>query len=93
MNNPKPSFEIIWLRIKSLEGEKFETVSRKPFTYEIEGNIFHSSSTQYNIMKSDFARVLMLVPLDGPGTISNDVRGSAYIWGVLHDSRIRQNDW
>ena len=89
MANP----ETVWSRIKNLEGEVFETKTGRQFTFEISGNVFRPSRTEYNISKRDFEKVLALVPLDGPGTISNLVRGSAYIWAVLHDPRVRKQEW
>jgi hypothetical protein len=83
----------IWLRICAMEGEEFETKTGKPFTFEISGNTFHPSRTQYNIAKADFQKALNLVPIEGPGVISNLVRGSTYIWAVLHDRRVRWQDW
>ncbi len=76
-----------------MEGEEFETKTGKPFTFEISGNTFRPSRTKYNIVKADFHRTLDLVPIEGPGMISNLVRGSAYIWAVLHDRRVRRQDW
>ena len=89
MANP----ETIWSRIKNLQGEAFETKTGREFTFEVSGNVFRPSRTEYNISKRDFEKVLALVPLDGPGTISNQVRGSAYIWAVLHDPRVRKQEW
>ena len=83
----------VWARIKSHEGEKFETRTGKTFTYHIDGEIFHPSRTEYNISKRNFEIALELVPLDGPGIINNLVRGPAYVWAVLHDHRIRGQDW
>ncbi len=87
------SADDIWVRIRAMEGEEFETKTGKPFTYETSGNILHPIRTTYNIVKADFQRALDLVPIEGPGAISNLVRGSAYIWAVLHDRRVRQQDW
>lgn len=89
----KPTIETVWIRLKALEGEAFETKTGKPFSYEISGNIFRPSRTRYDITKADFAKALELIPLDGPGEIVNLVRGSAYIWAVLHDRRVRQGEW
>jgi hypothetical protein len=87
------SFDSVWNRIKSFEGEKFETKTGKPFTFEISGDIFRSSRTNYNIAKSNFEKAFKLVPFDGPSVVSQTVRGPSYIWPVLHDKRIRRNDW
>ena len=75
-------------------GKKGENVKTgKPFTYEIDGNVLHPSRTKYNVSKSDFRKALELVPFDGPGVVSNVVRGSAYVWAVLHDKRVRRQSW
>lgn len=89
----KPMLEEVWGRIKALEGEEFHTKTGKPFTFEIAGNVFRSTRTKYNISKSDFGKAIQLVPFDGPGEVNKLVRGPAYIWAVLHDRRIRQQDW
>ena len=78
---------------KEIIRKEFETKTGKPFSYEIAGNVFSPSRTKYNIGKKDFEKALNHFPLDGPGEISNLVRGSAYIWAVLHDRRIRQGEW
>jgi hypothetical protein len=88
-----PSIEEIWIRLKSCEGEDFETKTGKAFRYEIRGNLFLPSRAKQQISKAEFGKVLDMVPLDGPGQISQLVRGSAYVWAVLHDRRIRREDW
>jgi len=85
--------DIIWRRIAALQGERFETKTGKEFTFEVSGNVFIPSRTEYHISKGDFETALEHVPLDGPGEISNLVRGSAYVWGVLHDKRVRKQEW
>lgn len=85
--------EKLWKRIEALQGERFETKTGKGFTFEVSGNIFIPSRTEYNISRSDFEKVLDLLPLEGPGDISDLVRGSAYVWAVLHDSRVRKGEW
>ena len=89
----KYSIEEIWTRIKKLEGQKFITKRGISFVYEISGNIFRPGHVNQNIPKTDFEKALELVPIDGPGVISDLVRGSAYIWAVLHDQRVSQGDW
>ena len=91
--NKMPHIDTVWGRIKTLQGQEFETKRGKQFTFEISGNTFIPSRTNYNISKRDFEKVLDLVPLEGPGEINNLVRGPAYIWAVLHDPRVRRSDW
>jgi hypothetical protein len=93
VNSPKPSIDEVWSRIRKVAGEAFETKTGQRFTFEITGDIFHSSRTKYNIAKTEFGKALALVPFNGPGVINRTVRGPAYVWAVLHDKRIRQNDW
>ncbi len=93
MSTPRPSVDDIWRRLKALEGHGFETKTGKPFTFDIAGDVFHPSRTTYNISKTDFRKALELVPFDGPGVINKLVRGPAYVWAVLHDRRIRRQDW
>lgn len=87
------NIELIWSRLVSLQGEEFRTKTQLPFTYEITGNIFNPSRTKYNISKADFEKALTKVPFGGPGEVNRDVRGPTYIWAVLHDERVRGNDW
>jgi hypothetical protein len=88
-----PNIDAVWARLKDAQGQEFQTKTGKLFTFDISGNIFHPSRTEYNISKRDFQKALEVVPLEGPGQISNLVRGSAYVWAVLHDRRIRRGDW
>ena len=85
--------ESVWDRIKNCEGEVFYTKSDLPFSYTIDGNGLVPSRTRYRIMRKDVERVAQLCPLPGPGVINNVVRGPAYIWGILHDSHIRNGQW
>ena len=89
----KPKIEEVWRRIKALEGEEFHTKTGKTFTFEITGDVFRPSRTEYNVSKSDFGKAFEFVPFDGPGVVNNLVRDPAYVWAVLHDRRIRQQDW
>ena len=67
---PNTTFEEIWSRIVTHEGETFHTITDKPFTYEIEGAGFYPSRTHYRISKSDFRKAYQMVPIDGPGVIN-----------------------
>jgi hypothetical protein len=90
---PRVSIDDVWRRLKTLEGHEFETKTGKPFTFEIDGDVFHPSRTKYNVGKADFRKALELVPFDGPGVVNSVVRGPAYVWAVLHDKRVRRQDW
>ena len=89
----KIGIDEIWSRLKANEGQDFETKTGLIFTFTIDGDVFRPSRTKYNLGKSNIRIALELVPFDGPGLISNLVRGSAYVWAVLHDKRVRRLDW
>lgn len=86
-------FDAVWKRILACEGDAFETKTGKPFTYAIVGEDVIPDRTDYPLNRSQFETAFDLLPLAGPGEISNLVRGSAYIWAILHDRRIRKTDW
>ena len=90
---PRTSLDEVWRRLKTLEGQRFETKTGRPFTFEINGDVFRPNRTKYNVTKSDFRKALELVPFDGPGVVNSAVRGPAYVWAVLHDKRVRRQDW
>ncbi len=83
----------VWEKIEAHEGCSFKTKTGQSFSYEITGNILNPSSTEYNLSKSEFAKALKYVPIEGPGKISSCVRGPSYIWAILHDDRICQGEW
>ena len=79
----------IWERIVGCVGKTFHTKRGLSFTYEIHGNVFYPSRTDWQIPRADFEKALELVPFDGPGVVNNIVQGPSYVWSVLHDPRIR----
>ena len=88
------TIEEVWARIVKHEGEEFRMKKEEEtLTYEIQGNVFFSSRTDYQIPKSSFEKALELVPFAGPGVMNQDIRGSSYVWAVLHDPRIRLQDY
>ncbi len=89
----KPSFFPVWKRIVAYAGEVFTTRRGLEFTYRVDREIFFPSRTDYAISRANFETAYEMVPIEGPGTISNLIRGSSYVWAVLHDERISQGDW
>ena len=86
-------FQMIWSRIIEHAGETFFTKTGLKFTYEIVGNRFRARRSNYRIAKNDFEKAYRLIPITGPGEISEIVRGPSYVWGVLHDKRINNGKW
>ncbi len=80
--------ESVWRNIRIHEGEEFHTVSGLPFTYAVVGNILVPSRTNYSLGKSEVEKVMSMMPVKGPGSISRLVRGSSYLFALLTDSRI-----
>jgi hypothetical protein len=90
---PTTSFLTVWGRISAHAGQRFSTKTGRPFTYVIERDALVTDRTDYPLAKANFAEALKRVPFDGPGNIAQTVRGPAYVWAILHDSRIRASDW
>ena len=90
---PTPSFPVVWARIAAHAGQRFSTKTGRPFVYAIERDALVTDRTEHPLAKTNFAEALKKVPFDGPGRIAQSVRGPAYVWAILHDSRIRGNEW
>jgi hypothetical protein len=84
----RPEFDEVWGRIGDLAGEVFHTKRGLEFTYRIAGNTLTTTRTDFPLSRTDFERAYRLMPLPGPGEISEIVRGPAYIWAILHDVRV-----
>ena len=80
---PTTSFEEVWERIKQHARETFYRKRGVPFIYEVRGDVFLPSRTEYATAKTDFRKAYERVPLKGPGEINYLFRGPAYIWAVL----------
>jgi len=89
----KTPFETIWKRIVGHQSEKFYTKRELEFTYKVMGKGFYPSRTNYRLSKSNFEKAYQMVPITGPGKINWIVRGPAYIWAVLHDTRVSLGEW
>ena|SRR3989338_9056641 len=63
MSMSRASIDDVWRRLKALEGQAFETKTGKPFTFELDGDVFRPTRTKYNVAKADFRKALELVPL------------------------------
>ena len=86
-------FEVIWARIVSLEGEQFATITGLPFAYRVDGDALYPSRTNYRLSRGNVEKAYARVPIPGPGAISNEVRGPAYVWAILNDPRVSHGAW
>ena len=81
-----------WDNLINHEGEIFKTVSGLDFTYKMsEGkNSFKTSRTNYSLGRANCEKAYMLMPAaENTKYLSdNGVRGQAYLFAILTDSRI-----
>lgn len=82
-------FEAIWENIVRCSGQKFFNKTGLPFTYQIIDDSVITSRTNYSLSKEQFKKAAEISYLIGPGQINHLVRGPAYIYAILADSRIR----
>ena len=75
------------------EGSPFRTRRGYEFTYEIAADRFICDRTPWTIRRSDFELALGVVPTKGPSGLPRSVMGPSYVWAVLHDPRVRQDDY
>lgn len=75
-------------KLKELEGEIFYTKKRIPFSYKFisESTVRICEKKAYNISISDFEKAIESNPKK-PSEVTNLVRGSSYIFGIITDSR------
>ena len=82
-------FDKIWSNIERCAGQEFMTKTGLPFTYQIVSNSVLPDRTNYPLAKINFEKAAAIENLDGPGRISDLVRGPSYVYAILSDSRIR----
>ena len=77
-------------KLKELEGETFYTIKGIPFTYQFvsENAIRICERKPYNITIADFEKAIEIKPTK-PNQITNMVRGSSYIFGIITDKRFK----
>jgi hypothetical protein len=73
--------------LRQNEGNVFYTVKKLPFTFVVENNsiqpIRDGKKINQKISFKNFETALSMWPLNGPGDISNTVRGSAYVFAII----------
>lgn len=88
-----PDIDTVWARIEARAGEPFVTKTGKEFTYEVKAGCLIPKGRNRRAPRTDVAKALRLVPLIGPGEITQYLQCPAYIYAVLMDSRIRLDEW
>ncbi|MGD7023044.1 hypothetical protein ACQCVK_10640 [Rossellomorea vietnamensis] len=84
--------DIIWERIVVNEGEVFRQIRGGEFTYKVKGSTVELSRTNRSISKQTVNSALELVPLKNTVPLQM-LQAPSYLFAMLMDSRIRQNDW
>jgi len=87
-----PTFDEVWNRIEMHAGDDFQQKKGRIFTYQARQGYIVPNTTNRNLPRSQFRTAYEMVPLAGPGQI-NHLQGPAYIFAILMDPRIRQEDW
>lgn len=87
-----PGIAAVWDRIKINAGSEFRMIKGATFRYKIVSGCVDLGRTNHRIHKSDFEKALALVPLKNTVVIK-DRRGASYLYAILMDDRIRQDDW
>jgi hypothetical protein len=82
------AFEETWTRIQRAAGQVFHTKTGLPFTYTADDTHVVPDRTGYPLHVSQFRQAYDKMPLRGPGEINRLVRGPAYVFAILTDSRI-----
>lgn len=86
------SFDTIWSRIRAHEGETFRQIRGGEFTYTVTGSAIVPDRTNQNISRAHFAEATRMLPLKSTVPVQH-LRGPSYIYAVLMDRRIRNDDW
>ena len=86
----------VWARIERNEGAAFETATGLSFTYRVPGQFIRVTRDGREInrvlSRSNFRKAAELMPAERPSQLSH-LQGSAYVWAILMDERIRKTDW
>ena len=88
--------EVVWQRMVSHQGERFQTVRGLPFTFEVEGAgiWFFRDGKRVNrkLTRTQFEVALSRCPLSRTTEIS-DLMDYPYVFAVLRDRRIQGQEW
>lgn len=83
------SFDKVWSRILSYQGEVFKTISKLPFTYRVDSEGLITSRNTWHLSKGNFEKAFHLGKGKSLSELSDaGMVGHSYVWAVLNDSRI-----
>ena len=93
---PVPDIDHVWVRIVDHQGERFDMGGGLPLTYEVEGAgisvLRDGRRIDKKLWRGDVEKAVERCPLRKTTDIK-DVMDPAYLFALLMDKRIRQNDW
>ena len=80
----------LWKKIVEHEGECFRTIKGIEFTYAVVGDKgIKTSRTDFLLTKRNFENALKFCPLTKPSDLGKSIMGTAYVYGILSDARMR----
>ena len=82
----------VWRRIERHAGETFTQVRGGTFTYAIYGNGLDLDRTNQVLPRSQIEEAVGRLPLKNTSSV-HDLRGPSYLYAILMDPRISQEDW
>ena len=85
-------FEQVWGRIQRHDGEVFVQIRGGEFTYIAGDGYITPDRTNQNLPRAHFEQAFELVPLENTVPVQH-LRGPSYLFAILMDDRIRQEDW
>jgi hypothetical protein len=85
-------FSVSWNRIEKHAGELFHQMRGGEFSYVIRSGSLIPDRTNRQIPRSNFEKAFELLPFESTAQLQS-FQGPSYIYAVLMDKRIRQNDW
>jgi hypothetical protein len=89
---PGVGFERIWQRIEAHAGERFVQIRGGEFTYEVHSGCVWPDRTNRALARSQFEQAFALMPVENTVPLQR-LQGPSYLYAILMDRRIRQNDW
>ncbi len=82
----------VWRRMERHAGETFTQVRGGTFTYAIYGNGLDLDRTNQVLQRSQIEEAVDRLPLENTSSV-HDLRGPSYLYAILMDPRISQEDW
>jgi len=86
------SFETVWRRVEAHAGQSFRQKRGGEFTYEVRSGTVWPDRTNRALSRSQFAQAFKHVPLSSTVPLQQ-LQGPSYLYAILMDDRIRQQDW